>query len=113
MIKKQLTLEESKEQLKFYLSVSDNITCGYCGLRSGDNPKMVFHIDHIWPKYHDGTDDPENLVDACFRCNMRKKDQRGWKTLDGRTGVSKYMKYIDGVKYHITRGYSEEKEEWN
>lgn len=97
-------LEKLKEQFKDnkqmlavlrkteeYLKVADDITCEYCGLRSGDFPNIEFHKDHIVPRYFGGTNELENLADACMPCNLRKKDQRGWKTLSGRKGKSNYM----------------------
>jgi hypothetical protein len=79
-----------------YLKAADDITCEYCGVRSGDFPNLKFHIDHIFPRLWGGTNDPENLADACMPCNLRKKDQRGWKTLSGRTGKSIFLKLVDG-----------------
>jgi hypothetical protein len=32
----------------------------------------AFHVDHIIPKQHGGTDDPSNLALACYHCNLRK-----------------------------------------
>jgi hypothetical protein len=45
--------------------------CEYCRLsaQSGTTP---FHVDHIIPVKHDGSDDVENLCLACFHCNMYK-----------------------------------------
>jgi hypothetical protein len=33
---------------------------------------VPFHVDHIIPLKHDGTDDTDNLCFACFNCNMYK-----------------------------------------
>ncbi len=45
--------------------------CEYCRLAvsSGTVP---FHVDHIIPLKHAGTDDTSNLCYACFNCNMYK-----------------------------------------
>ena len=32
----------------------------------------AFHVDHIIPKQHGGSDDPSNLALACYHCNLRK-----------------------------------------
>jgi hypothetical protein len=32
----------------------------------------AFHVDHIIPKQHGGSDDPSNLALAGYRCNLRK-----------------------------------------
>ncbi len=34
------------------------------------------HLDHVIPKRLDGTDDPENLVVSCKRCNLSKLGSR-------------------------------------
>ena len=31
-----------------------------------------FHIEHIRPRQHGGTDDPENLDLSCHHCNLHK-----------------------------------------
>jgi hypothetical protein len=49
--------------------------CEYCGVtevESGGN----LTIDHYRPVSADGSDDIENLVYACFRCNIYKSDYR-------------------------------------
>ena len=46
--------------------------CEYCGLLQQQAPFASFHIDHVIPKQHGGTDDPSNLALACFRCNLHK-----------------------------------------
>jgi hypothetical protein len=32
----------------------------------------MFHVEHIIPRQHGGTDDPQNLALACFHCNLHK-----------------------------------------
>ncbi len=46
--------------------------CEYCGLRQEHLPLFRFHIDHIQPKKHGGSDDPVNLALACNSCNLHK-----------------------------------------
>jgi 5-methylcytosine-specific restriction endonuclease McrA len=46
--------------------------CEYCGLPQDAVPVATFHIEHIIPKQHGGTDDPSNLALACFHCNQHK-----------------------------------------
>lgn len=33
---------------------------------------LRFHIDHVQPKKHGGTDNPVNLALACNSCNLHK-----------------------------------------
>ena len=37
-----------------------------------DQSLLNFHIEHIVPKKHHGTDDPDNLAWACIFCNLYK-----------------------------------------
>ncbi len=44
----------------------DGYVCAYCG----SNQNLV--VDHIYPLSRGGTDDPDNLVCACKKCNAAK-----------------------------------------
>lgn len=46
--------------------------CEYCGLRQEQSPLAALQIEHIIPKKHGGSDDPENLALACVDCNLHK-----------------------------------------
>lgn len=46
--------------------------CEYCGVRQEDLPLVAFHIEHIVPKQHGGSDALENLALACHHCNCHK-----------------------------------------
>lgn len=45
----------------------DAYTCAYCGDAANE-------VDHIHPRSKGGTDDLDNLVACCRRCNILKKD---------------------------------------
>jgi 5-methylcytosine-specific restriction endonuclease McrA len=45
--------------------------CEYCHLPQVFSG-LRFHIEHIVPRQHGGTDDPGNLALACPECNFRK-----------------------------------------
>ena len=45
--------------------------CEYCHLPQGFSG-LRFHIEHIVPLQHGGTDDTGNLALACPECNLRK-----------------------------------------
>ena len=47
----------------------DNHTCQYCGRSSN------LTIDHVIPTSKGGTDEWENVVTCCIRCNNRKGDK--------------------------------------
>ena len=46
--------------------------CEYCRLAQHDSPFRTFHIDHIIPRKHGGSDAPGNLALACDRCSLHK-----------------------------------------
>ena len=46
--------------------------CEYCQLAQQHSPLFRLQIEHIVPKKHGGTDEPENLALACIDCNLRK-----------------------------------------
>ena len=46
--------------------------CEYCGLNEAQSPVAKLQIEHIIPRKHGGTDDPENLALACIDCNLHK-----------------------------------------
>ena len=45
--------------------------CGYCGVHE-DNVGALLTIDHHRPRLHGGSDDDENLVYCCPKCNEHK-----------------------------------------
>ena len=46
--------------------------CEYCGLSQDAAPVATFHIEHIVPKKHGGSDESSNLALACYHCNLHK-----------------------------------------
>ena len=48
----------------------DNYTCQYCGKVGGK-----LEVDHIMPFSRGGSDDINNLVTACRKCNRQKHDK--------------------------------------
>lgn len=47
----------------------DNFECVYC------SSQAVLELDHIYPHSLGGTDEPENLVTCCHKCNIKKKNR--------------------------------------
>lgn len=45
--------------------------CEYCRLPQRFS-RSTFHVEHITPRQHGGTDDLDNLCCACNRCNLHK-----------------------------------------
>jgi hypothetical protein len=46
--------------------------CEYCRMPQEAAPLIAFHVEHIIPKQHGGTDDPAALALACDRRNAYK-----------------------------------------
>jgi hypothetical protein len=46
--------------------------CEYCQLHQSDSDYQPFHIEHIVPKQHGGSDEEGNLCLACSECNWAK-----------------------------------------
>ena len=51
--------------------IRDGYCCQYCGQEDATT------VDHILPISKGGTDDPDNLVAACSRCNYSKGNRTG------------------------------------
>ena len=54
-----------------------NFCCEYCGVGEDDTGGELT-IDHYQPQSAGGADDTDNLVYACYRCNLYKSDY--WTT---------------------------------
>jgi len=46
--------------------------CEYCRLHERDLPSFPFHVEHIIPRKHHGSDGPRNLAWSCHECNLAK-----------------------------------------
>jgi len=57
--------------------------CEYCRLHEDDLPLFSFHVEHVLPKKHGGTDDPKLLAWSCQYCNLAKSSN-----LSGRDAVT-------------------------
>lgn len=51
----------------------DDFTCRYCGQFA---PSVLLTASHVVPQSEGGTDDPANLVAACYACIQGKKAYR-------------------------------------
>lgn len=46
--------------------------CEYCRVHQDDVDFFTFHVEHIIPRQHGGSDNAENLCLACRECNLAK-----------------------------------------
>lgn len=73
------------------LFARDNHTCQYCGKHKDDlkGKRNRLTIDHIKPKSQGGPHHWENVVTACYICNIKKRN---------RTPTQANMKFVDLYK---------------
>jgi hypothetical protein len=55
-----------------YVRQRARFCCEYCRLPERHAPVLPFHLEHIIPRQHGGTDDPNNLALSCHSCNLHK-----------------------------------------
>lgn len=58
-------------RLRFEILRRCNFACYYCGVPAAMGVKQL-HVDHVIPVALGGTNDPWNLVAACWDCNAGK-----------------------------------------
>lgn len=46
--------------------------CEYCRIAAEHFPRGSFHVEHIRPRVHGGTESLGNLALACYHCNAHK-----------------------------------------
>jgi hypothetical protein len=74
-----------KRSLRALVRLRADRRCEYCRLHEDDLPLFAFHVEHIVPKKHGGTDDPGGLAWACHYCNLAKSSNlSGRDALTGR-----------------------------
>ncbi len=57
-------------RLRWQVLERDNFICQYCGVRGGE--KSPLHVDHKVSIADGGTDDLDNLITSCQKCNLGK-----------------------------------------
>jgi len=98
------------KKIRFNIFKRDCFKCRYCGRTVG--PDLMLEVDHVVPVSKGGTNDPINLVTACFDCNRGKsKNLLGTNSIgpldakslkenikEQKKQVLEYFKYIDQKK---------------
>lgn len=72
--------------LRFDILRRDNFTCQYCGAKPIESELV---IDHINPVANGGTNEPDNLITSCHKCNSGKSNkslETGKRVSDGISG---------------------------
>jgi len=68
----------------------DNFKCQYCDFDGSSFPAWEFLvIDHFKPRWNGGSDDPENLITACIRCNQIKGVRKFRELAAARASIQK------------------------
>ena len=88
---------EHKIWIRTRLSESQNHRCAWCGIRNTEirDKKSSSTIEHVIPRSKGGSDDYDNLVMACEKCNKKrgvmdvddfiKSNLRGIRRLNGKS----------------------------
>lgn len=79
-----------------------NYSCGYCGV-SEIFSGAELEIEHFQPKSKGGTDEIENLIYACAKCNRNKSDY--WVDESGPDNLKLLHPLQDNLSHHITKNY--------
>jgi hypothetical protein len=74
-------------QLRFNILQRDGFRCRYCG-RSGREPGVVLHVDHVVPVAAGGPTTEDNLMTACAACNLGKSARSVVASLLPISGIS-------------------------
>jgi len=61
-------------RLRFRTFQNDNFKCKNCGRSPATDPKIILHVDHIYPWSKGGETVLENLQTLCSDCNLGKSD---------------------------------------
>jgi hypothetical protein len=62
------------KRIRFAVLERDHFACQYCGARP---PDTILQVDHIHPRSAGGTDEMDNLITACWVCNLGKHANTG------------------------------------
>jgi len=65
-------LKTAQMKNRFHVFRKYRFRCVYCGGQPG---AQHLHVDHFIPKSRGGSDNEENLVCACDRCNLAKSNE--------------------------------------
>ena len=80
------------KKLRFSVFERDNFVCQYCG-RTPEKDNVILQIDHIVSVKNGGENDFDNLITACFECNIGK----------GARTTIKAKQTPDGIKEELAR----------
>jgi hypothetical protein len=65
-----------RDEKRLALYLRDGMACAYCGDAVENGTQLT--LDHLVPRSERGSNEPVNLVTACFRCN-RNRGARDWR----------------------------------
>jgi hypothetical protein len=80
-----------------------DFACGYCGVSEATSGGELT-VDHYYPESRGGGENDENLVYACFRCNLYKSDRLPFMVSGDAAHRVVYVLHplIDDIAAHIT-----------
>lgn len=73
------------DRIRAAVIARDGRVCQWCGVGlqappsdpHAPLPADTFTLDHVIPRANGGTDQVNNIVAACFRCNQRRNQETG------------------------------------
>jgi hypothetical protein len=86
-------------RLRFEVLRRCNFACFYCGVPAAYGMKQL-HVDHVVPVSLGGTNEPWNLVAACWDCNAGKTNGVPTRELIERVR-NNYCAYMESLGYEI------------
>jgi hypothetical protein len=85
-----------------------SFACEFCGVSEADAGGLLT-VDHFQPKAKGGSDDPDNLIYCCARCNSYKLDYWPKRPEDpvlwnprGESATQHFLELDDGRLYALT-----------
>jgi hypothetical protein len=70
-LKEEIQRKSISMRLRFKIFKRDDFTCQYCGRKA---PDVELQVDHIIPVSKGGTNDKNNLITSCQKCNIEKSN---------------------------------------
>ena len=61
--------------IRKYIFKRDNWTCAYCGHHNNGKNDIILQVDHKIPISKGGSNNPENLITSCWKCNLKKSNK--------------------------------------
>jgi 5-methylcytosine-specific restriction endonuclease McrA len=92
-----------RPEKRLAIYIRDGLACAYCGHGVEDSAKLT--LDHVVPRSQGGSNETQNLITACHRCNTERKDTPILDWL-GRHDIETKAKLFDALIQPIGVSYA-------